>query len=181
MTEEQEKLVIDNMRLVYHLIKKYNYDEDYASVGMIGLIKGVKNFDPNKGYKISSYLCKCITNEIACDYRKVKKCPLNPLSIENTYITDNITLSECVEDESINLEKDLIEKETKLKLKNAISKLDEKDRYLILSLYGLYGYEKKKQIDLVEKYNCTQGNLSRKHKQILKKLKQIMESDKIDI
>lgn len=177
MTEKEKQLVINNMRLVYYSIKKYNYDEDYASIGTIGLIKGVKTFNPDKGYKLSTYLVKCINNEIAYQYRKNKKNPSNCLSMDTLYIKDNITLSETIEDKTVDIEKDLVEKEKKIRLKKAISKLNDEEKRLIMSLYGLYGYEKKKQTDLVKEFKCTQSNISRKHKKILNKLKQIMESD----
>lgn len=180
MTEEQEKLVLENMNLVYHMIKKYNYDEDYASIGMIGLIKGVKAFDETKGYKISSFLCKCIANEILCSFRRDKN-PTNPLSLDDFAITDNLSLMDCLEDTKINVEKYLIEKETSENIKIAIEKLNPIEQDIITSLYGLYGKKKLTQVELKNKYGYSQPHISRKHRNILKKLKRIMESDNIDI
>ena len=181
MTEEQQNLVIDNMRLVYHLIKKYNYDEDYASIGMIGLIKGVKSFDSSKGYQLSTYLCTCIINEIRCSHRSTKNHPPNPLSLDEYSVTENIPLLDCIPDTSINIEADLIKKETYDRLNKAIMKLNDKERDIIISLYGLYGHKRKKQVELVDKYNHSQGYISRSHKKIIEKLKRIMESDELDI
>ena len=180
MTEEQENLVIENMRLVYHMIKKYNYDEDCASIGMIGLIKGVKAFDETKGYKISSFLCKCINNEILCSFRKDKN-PFNTISLDDYSITDNLSLIDCLEDEKSNLEQQILKKETSENIKKAIMKLTPVEQDIITSLYGLYGKEKITQVDLKNKYGYSQPHISRKHRQILKKLKRIMESDELDI
>ena len=181
MTEEQENLVIENMRLVYHLIKKYNYDEDYASIGMIGLIKGVKSFDSSKGYQLSTYLCTCIINEIRCSHRSTKNHPPNPLSLDEYSVTENIPLLDCIPDTSINIEADLIKKETNHRLKKAIMKLNDKERDIIISLYGLYGQPIKKQVELSLEYNISQSRISKIHKIVLKKLKRIMESDELDI
>lgn len=181
MTEEQQNLVIENMRLVYHLIRKYNYDEDYASIGMIGLIKGVKSFDNTRGYQMSTYLSKCIMNEIHSSYRHTKNEPQKPLSLDEYSIKENIPLIECIKDDKIDIESDIIRKESMERLNKAISKLSETERGLIISLYGLYGQEKKKQVELVNKYNYTQAHISRLHKKIIKKLKRIMESDELDI
>lgn len=180
MTEEQQNLVIDNMRLVYHLIKKYNYDEDYASIGMIGLIKGVKSFDSSKGYRLSTYLCACIDNEIRYSYRNTKN-HRNTLSLEDCFVTENIKIIDCIPDASMNIEDNLIKKETYDRLNKAIMKLDEEERDIIISLYGLYGHERKKQVELANKYHYSQGYLSRLHKKIIEKLKRIMESDELDI
>ena len=180
MTEEQEKLIIDNMGLVYHMIKKYNYDEDCASIGMIGLIKGVKAFDKTKGYKLSTYLCKCIKNEILCSFRKDKKL-IKPISLDECLITENISLIDCLEDEKTNIEDEILKKETSEKIMKAIMKLTPIDRDIVISLYGLYGKEKLTQVDLRDKYGYSQPHISRKHRNILKKLKRIMESDNIDL
>lgn len=64
MTPEQERLVLDNMRLVHYFARKlaprladgnsYDY-EDLVSEGQIALIKAVKRFDPDKGFKFSTF------------------------------------------------------------------------------------------------------------------------------
>ena len=65
LTNEQQKIVEDNLALVHYVVnKQYNGDEDYASIGALGLIKGVATFDESKGYCRSTYLIKCIRNEI---------------------------------------------------------------------------------------------------------------------
>ena len=50
--EEQEKIILENQKLVYYLVKKFNVVpdnyEDFVSVGTIGLIKAVATFDASK-------------------------------------------------------------------------------------------------------------------------------------
>ena len=67
--EEARNLLIErNLRLVVHVCKKYsnaNIDqEDLLSIGTIGLIKGVNSFKGEKGSKLSTYVSRCIDNEI---------------------------------------------------------------------------------------------------------------------
>lgn len=66
--EAREILINRNMRLVAHVIKKYqspDYEmEDLLSVGTIGLIKAVNTFDPNKGSRLATYAAKCVENAI---------------------------------------------------------------------------------------------------------------------
>ena len=144
---------------------------------MIGLIKGVKSFDSSKGYQLSTYLCTCIINEIRCSHRSTKNHPPNPLSLDEYSVTENIPLLDCIPDTSINIEADLIKKETNHRLKKAIMKLNDKERDIIISLYGLYGQPIKKQVELSLEYNISQSRISKIHKIVLKKLKRIMESD----
>ena len=62
----RNKLIEHNLRLVAHIVKKYdknNIDtDDLISIGTIGLIKGVDTFSSNKGVKITTYCARCIEN-----------------------------------------------------------------------------------------------------------------------
>jgi RNA polymerase sporulation-specific sigma factor len=64
----RNKLVEHNLRLVAHLVKKFDgtgeNSDDLISIGTIGLIKGIDSFDPGKGTKLATYAARCIENEI---------------------------------------------------------------------------------------------------------------------
>ena len=63
----KEKLILDNINLIYMVLKRYNlYNQldEYYDIGMIGLVKGANSFSEDKGYKVSTYLTSCITYEI---------------------------------------------------------------------------------------------------------------------
>lgn len=66
--EARAVLIERNMRLVAHVIKKYqctDYDmEDLLSVGTIGLIKAVNTFKMDKGSRLATYAAKCVENAI---------------------------------------------------------------------------------------------------------------------
>lgn len=69
MTEEQQKIVVDNIKLVPFTISKINIiAEDDMQVfyddGIIGLINGAKTYDATKGFTLSTYLCICIRHEV---------------------------------------------------------------------------------------------------------------------
>lgn len=72
----EQVLVERNLRLVVHIVKKYQNGEDdiedYISIGSIGLIKAIKTFDDNKG-KLVTYACRCIENELLMFLRGKKK------------------------------------------------------------------------------------------------------------
>ncbi len=80
MTEAQQPLVTDNMRLVYYLANKLgetgfvkNNFEDLISEGMVGLVKAAKAFDPSKGVKFATFASRCVTNEMLMYIRRNKK------------------------------------------------------------------------------------------------------------
>ena len=71
------KLIEHNLRLVAHIIKKYESkyvsSDDLISIGTIGLIKGVDTYSPDKGVKITTYCAKCIENEVLMFFRSNNK------------------------------------------------------------------------------------------------------------
>ncbi len=71
--EARAALIVRNMRLVAHVVKKYQYTdydmEDLLSVGTIGLIKAVNTFKPEKGSRLATYAAKCIENAILSQMR----------------------------------------------------------------------------------------------------------------
>ncbi len=74
--EAREKLINHNMRLVAHVCKKYNGSaeaDDLLSVGSLGLIKGINSFQKDKGSQLSTYVSRCIENEILMLLRANKK------------------------------------------------------------------------------------------------------------
>ncbi len=76
--EEAKNILIErNLRLVAHVCKKYtntNTDqEDLISIGTIGLIKGINSFDISKGARLSTYVSRCIDNEVLMYLRSTKK------------------------------------------------------------------------------------------------------------
>ncbi|MBR0189881.1 MAG: sigma-70 family RNA polymerase sigma factor, partial [Clostridia bacterium] len=63
----RDKLITYNMRLVAHIAKKYAGSadkDDLISVGSIGLIKAVDNFDTTMDVKFSTYAVPMILGEI---------------------------------------------------------------------------------------------------------------------
>ena len=64
----RNKLIEHNLRLVAHIVKKYEHTKDDAddliSIGVIGLIKGVDSYSYKHGTRITTYCARCIENAI---------------------------------------------------------------------------------------------------------------------
>ena len=64
----REKLILHNLRLVSHIVRKYygtaKNQEDLVSIGSIGLVKAVDSFNPENGARFATYAAKCIQNAI---------------------------------------------------------------------------------------------------------------------
>lgn len=74
----QQRLVEHNLRLVAHLVKKFENTgedpEDLIDIGAIGLIKAVRTFDPDKGVRLATYAARCIENESLSSKRRPPPC-----------------------------------------------------------------------------------------------------------
>jgi RNA polymerase sporulation-specific sigma factor len=104
---ENDSLITENMRLVWYLVRKFNFPpsdvEDFASCGFIGLIKAARTFDVSKGIKFATYASRCINNEILMEIRRQKPlkniCYLDDV-LNVDYDGNELTLKELLPDES---------------------------------------------------------------------------------
>ncbi len=73
----KEVLIERNLRLVAHIIKKFENSgddfDDLISIGTIGLIKAVNTFNAGKSSRLATYASRCIENEILMYMRSKKK------------------------------------------------------------------------------------------------------------
>lgn len=177
--EEARNLLIErNLRLVVHVCKKYantNIDQDdLLSIGTIGLIKGVNSFKPEKGSKLSTYVSKCVDNEILMMLRSTKK--LNAEVHLNEPIgkdkDDNvITLEEVLENDDKCLD-DVVD--TKMKIKKMYNKIKEvlkdREKAIIELRFGLKGGKPKTQKEIAKMMGISRSYVSRIETKAIEKL-----------
>ena len=79
LSENQKKLVTDNIGLVYYWIEKFDrtknsiqYDEHFSN-GTLGLIKAALTYEASKKVAFSTYATRCIYNEILQGIRRERK------------------------------------------------------------------------------------------------------------
>lgn len=155
--EEAKNILIEhNLRLVAHVCKKYsntNIDQDdLISIGSIGLIKGINSYDSKKSIKISTYISKCIDNEILMYLRSTKKTnsevyledPIGKDKDDNT-----VTLKEVLENEERPIDEEVDLKMKIAKLYEKIKKvLKNRERTIIELRFGLNGEKPKTQKEI---------------------------------
>lgn len=169
--DEETKIIEDNMNLVYYAVRKYFYNnEDYYDLGMIGLVKGVKSYNKDKG-ALSTYLMKCIKNEIIMRYRRDKN-PKDCLSLD--YDSEGYKLCNIVPDNT-NVEDIILCEEKNKILYDCLSLLSETEQYVIKYYYGLNNCDKKSQKTIAKYLNMKPTNVTKIHLRALKKLKKLME------
>ena len=177
--EEARNLLIErNLRLVVHVCKKYsntNIDQDdILSIGTIGLIKGVNSFKAEKGSKLSTYVSRCIDNEVLMYLRSTKK--LNAEVYLNEPIgkdkDDNvITLEEVLENDSKSVE-EVVDTEIKIKkLYNKIKAvLKDREKLIIELRFGLKGEKPKTQKEIAKMLGISRSYVSRIETKAIEKL-----------
>lgn len=178
--EAKTALIEHNLRLVVYIAKKFDNTgvgvEDLISIGTIGLIKSINTFKPDKNIKLATYASRCIENEILMYLRRNSKTRLEvsidePLNVD--WDGNELLLSDI-----LGTEEDVIyrgiesEVEHKL-LKEAISKLTEREKTIINLRFGLdasIGREMT-QKEVAELLGISQSYISRLEKKIMKQLK----------
>ena len=167
--EARNILIEKNLRLVAHVCKKYsnsNVDQDdLISIGTIGLIKGINSFDVDKGSKLSTYVSRCIDNEILMHFRYTKKLSsevfLNePIGKDKD---DNVvTLQEVLENDERSVE-DSVDLKFKIKLlyEKMKSILKDRERTILELRFGLDGNKPKTQIEIAHSMGISRSYVSR--------------------
>jgi len=168
--EDARNILIErNLRLVAHVVKKYANtkveQDDLISIGTIGLIKGINSFNVEKGSKLSTYVSRCIDNEILMYLRSTKK--LNAEVYLNEPIgkdkDDNVvTLQEVLENNERNIEEEV---DLKMKIKKLYKKMGEvlkdRERTIIELRFGLDGRKPKTQHEIADMMGISRSYVSR--------------------
>ncbi len=181
----KDKLINHNMRLVAHIVKKYNGSaetDDLISVGSIGLIKAINSFSEEKGTALATYTARCIENEILMLLRANKKYK-NDVSLSESVGSDKdgneLTLMDilCEKEDVVFASVDRsIEREKFLEfIKNNLTKRE----YTVLCLrYGLNGDRSYAQREVAKLLKISRSYISRIEKKGIEKLKACVKNQK---
>ena len=167
--QAREVLIRHNLRLVAHVCKKYNgaaEADDLLSVGSIGLIKGIDSYKLDKGSQISTYVSRCIENEILMLLRANKKHKVC-VSIEETIGVDKdgskMTFKDIIPQDA-ELDPDVIVEKKVLfeEIKHSIKHLLSKREYEIICLrYGILDGVERTQQEVADLMNISRSYISR--------------------
>ena len=172
-------LIERNLRLVAHVIKKYQYleedQEDLISIGTIGLIKAVATFNAEKGNRLAAYASKCIDNEILMYLRSRKK-TCREISLYEPIGTDRegneIMLYDIIETEEEDVPERLYLKENIQKLYEKVeNELSQREKLVLKMRYGLYNGEEYTQREIARQLGISRSYVSRIEKSAVEKLR----------
>ncbi|MCT1903830.1 RNA polymerase sporulation sigma factor SigK [Oceanobacillus sojae] len=175
--EARNKLIEHNLRLVAHLVKKFENTgedmEDLISIGTIGLIKGVESFSTGKGTKLATYAARCVENEILMHLRALKKVKKD-VSLHDPIGQDKegneISLIDILEAENENVIEYIQLNMEISKIEQYFSILDSREREVIVYRYGLNEQDEMTQREIAKKLNISRSYVSRIEKRALMKI-----------
>lgn len=181
MKTSRDDLILDNVSLIYYVLKKmnlYKNADEYYDIGMIGLIKAADTFNESKGYTFSTYGISCIRSELLGYIRRQnsnkRKANYNTISLEMTIYQENgdreINLKDTLPSK-VNIEEEIIANEEKELLEEALKILNDKELLVISYMFGINGYDEIKQKDIATILGMQQGSVSRIGKRAINKIK----------
>lgn len=181
--EQAQKILVErNLRLVVHIVKKYQNAygeiEDFISIGCIGLIKAIRTFDDKKG-RLATYACRCIENELLMFLRGKKKSSrevslFEPIGQDKE--GNEIHLMDVIEQnqpdilENMELSGDIRRLFTLMN-----DSLTERERQILVMRYGLYGNREVTQSEIGAALGISRSYVSRIEKKALTKLREKFE------
>lgn len=182
------QLIEHNMRLVAHIVKKYSSTaeaDDLISAGSIGLIKGINSYNIEKGAGLSTYVARCIENEILMLLRSNKKHMIVD-SLDETLGSDSgddsdMSLMDTIPEKD---EDDVFFKVNNGMLMETIDKimrekLSKREYFVVKYRYGLNNSPAYTQREVADMLDISRSYISRIEKKALSILRAYLDKDVI--
>ncbi len=182
--EARDKLIEHNLRLVAHIVKKYNMadkeTDDLISIGTIGLIKAIDTFDDEKGIRLATYASRCIDNELLMMLRSGKRLAkevylYDPIGSDRE--GNEINLLDIIEEAETDIVENIMLEDDIKKLYQIIGKvLTDREREIICLRYGLSNRKEVTQREIASMLGISRSYVSRIEKKALKKLRECFDA-----
>lgn len=175
--EEARRLLIEhNLRLVAHIVKKYDNtrleNDDLISIGTVGLIKAINTYDGDKGVKLVTYAARCIENEILMQLRAMKK-NRDDISLQEPLGVDQEGNELSLMD-ILGCQSDLFEKVSKkieyARLLEVMKGLPPRERFVLERRFALVDGRSWPQREIAAKLGISRSYVSRIEKRALRLL-----------
>ena len=187
--DSRNKLIEHNLRLVAHIVKKYDSkfidNDDLISIGTIGLIKGVDTFSLDKGVKLTTYCARCIENEILMYFRSNNKYSKD-VSINETIGYDKdgneIAIIDLLKTPKVDFIDNIDLKDNIKALKKYFNVLTPREKEIIIRRYGLNNNLEETQKNISKKLGISRSYVSRIEKRALTKiLREFIKENKYEL
>jgi len=175
--DARNKLIEHNLRLVAHIVKKYDHKkeeiDDLISIGVIGLIKGIDSYSYKRGTRITTYCARCIENEIMMYYRSDKKNNKN-ISLNESIGFDKdgneISFLDILKTPKPDFALDIHKQNNIDLLKDYFKVLNPREKEIISKRYGLNNQDEVTQKMIAQELGISRSYVSRIEKRALTKM-----------
>ena len=176
--DARQTLIERNLRLVVYIARRFENTginiEDLISIGTIGLIKAVGTFRADKNIKLATYSSRCIENEILMYIRKISG-QKTEVSLDEPINTDwdgnELLLSDVLGTDGDTVMRPMEDDVDKQLLRDALSRLPEREQQIVTMRFGLGGRKEKTQKEVAELMGISQSYISRLEKRIMLRLR----------
>ncbi len=182
----KETLIKHNLRLVAHIVKKYQGaedQEDLISIGTMGLIKAINTFNLDKETHLATYIARCVENEILMTLRANKKYAGTVLlsdSVGTDKEGNELTLIDLLSDEDDSVIEKVERRIFFEKILEVIKEeLDDREYKIITLRYGLKNGVSLAQREVASLLKISRSYVSRIEKAAILKLKRVMKERNI--
>ena len=184
----RNKLIEHNLRLVAHIVKKFDYKEgdqdDLISIGTIGLIKGIDTYSISKNVKLTTYCARCIENEILMYFRSNNKNNRN-VSLNDAIGYDKdgneIAILDVLKTSKEDFFENMALKDDIRLLNKYFSVLNQREKEILIKRYGLYNHEEQTQKEIAKELKISRSYVSRIEKRALTKiLREFIKNKKVN-
>ena len=180
--EAKHILIERNLRLVAHIVKKYQTceeeTEDLLSIGTIGLIKAVVTFNPEKCVRLGTYAARCIENEILMYLRRLSG-RRTEVSLDEPLSADwdgnELLLGDILGTEPDSVLRPLEDDADRALLREALGRLPAREKRIISMRFGIGLPEPMTQKEVADCMGISQSYISRLEKRILARMRREMQ------
>lgn len=175
--EARNKLILHNLRLVAHIVKKFesssNDTDDLIGIGTVGLIKGIDTYSMDKKVRLTTYIAKCAENEILMYFRSNKKNSKN-VSIYDSISYDKegneITVLDILKTKDPDFLEDIYLKDNITLLYKYLNILTPREKKIIIKRYGLNNEDEMTQKEIAKAMGISRSYVSRIEKRAITKI-----------
>lgn len=169
----RDEIINHNIELVIgEVVRKFSdtpYElNELVSIGLVGLIKSVDNFDITKALRFTAYSIRCIDNEIFQFMRKEKRHSTNISLNQTIYVRgEKLKVENTLFDDSFDFTSEYENNDSYDVIRNVIEKLPEREKIIVKKYFGFMNNQTMTQKEIADELCMSQAQVCRVIKKAL--------------